>query len=63
MGNDYKKGDSLTKNEYSWNNVANLLFLESPGIVGFSTDKDPKFLYTDNQTADDAFSAIYNFIT
>jgi len=39
-----------------------LLFLESPGIVGFSTDKDYDFHYTDDQTADDAFKAIKNFL-
>jgi serine carboxypeptidase-like clade 2 len=27
VGNDYKLGDLLTKNEYSWAKVANLLFL------------------------------------
>jgi hypothetical protein len=32
-----------------------MLFIESPGIVGFSTDKDPDYQYTDRQTADDAF--------
>lgn len=39
-----------------------MLFLESPGIVGFSTDKDYDFHYTDDQTADDAFKAIKNFL-
>lgn len=37
VGNDYKLGDMLKKNDYSWSNAANLLFLESPAIVGFST--------------------------
>lgn len=40
VGNQYKQGDLLTRNPYSWNQVSNLLFLESPAIVGFSTDKD-----------------------
>lgn len=37
IDNDYKLGDQLTKNEYGWNKAANMLFLESPAIVGFST--------------------------
>jgi carboxypeptidase C (cathepsin A) len=63
IGNDYSLGDQLTKNEYSWNNFANILFLESPGIVGFSSDTDMSFNYTDPQTADDAFAAIRDFLT
>ena len=38
------------------------MFFESPALVGFSSDKDHKFHYTDNQTADDAFSALKNFL-
>mgnify|MGYP001951052858 CR=1 FL=1 len=37
IGNDYQQGDLLTKNEFGWSNAANMLFLESPSIVGFST--------------------------
>lgn len=47
VGNDYKLGDLLKKNDYSWSNIANLLFLESPAIVGFSTEKDTKYEWTD----------------
>ena len=54
IGNEYKPGYNLTKNEYSWNNNSNVLFLESPAIVGYSSDKDPKYKYTDEETADDA---------
>lgn len=62
MGNDYKLGDMLTKNDYSWANVANILFLESPAIVGFSSDTDSKYQWTDSETAQDAFAALKNFI-
>lgn len=39
-----------------------MLFIESPGIVGFSTDIKPDFPYNDQQTADDAFAALKDFI-
>lgn len=61
VGNDFELGDDLTKNEYSWNQQSNLLFLESPALVGFSTDTNTTFKYNDVQTADDAFQAILNF--
>ena len=47
IGNTYKSGDMLTKNDYAWNNAAHMLFLESPSIVGFSTETDPKHEWTD----------------
>lgn len=62
VGNKYKAGDLLTKNPYSWNEASNLLFLESPAIVGFSTDKDYEYHYNDEQTANDAFTAIKDFL-
>lgn len=47
VGNDYTQGDILTRNENSWNKASNLLFLESPAAVGFSTDKDMHYHWTD----------------
>ena len=52
----------MKKNEYSWANAANLLFLESPAIVGFSTDDDSSYVWTDEETANDAFAAIKDFL-
>lgn len=62
VGNDYKLGDMLTKNDYSWAQVANLLFLESPAIVGFSSDTDPRYEWTDAETAQDALAALKDFL-
>lgn len=50
-------GKTLYLNPYSWNNVANLLFLESPAGVGFSYSNTTTDLYTvgDQRTAQDAY--------
>jgi carboxypeptidase C (cathepsin A) len=39
-----------------------LLFLESPAIVGFSTDRNMTYQYTDESTAKDAFQSLKDFI-
>jgi hypothetical protein len=57
-GADYKVGDSLTQNKYSWHNLSNLLFLESPAGVGYSYNLNSTFEYNDVQTANDNFIAL-----
>ena len=47
IGNDYNQGDLLTKNDFGWHNAANMLFLESPSIVGFSTETNQTYIWTD----------------
>lgn len=42
-GIDYKVGDNLTENKYSWHKLSNLLFLESPAGVGYSYNLDTKY--------------------
>ncbi|XP_051183442.1 serine carboxypeptidase 2 isoform X2 [Lolium perenne] len=52
------RGAGLFLNEYRWNKVANILFLDSPAGVGFSYTKTTSDLYTsgDNRTAHDSYS-------
>ncbi|ESW32816.1 hypothetical protein PHAVU_001G019500 [Phaseolus vulgaris] len=57
-------GRTLRKNEYAWNNVANVIFLESPAGVGFSysnTSSD----YSDSgdkSTAMDSYTFLINWL-
>lgn len=44
--------------QYAWNKNANLLFIESPAGVGFST-VDGEYTYSDENTANDMMFA-YN---
>jgi hypothetical protein len=39
-----------------------MLFLESPSIVGFSSETDPHYHWTDEETARDLLFAISDFI-
>ena len=58
-----EKGN-FTLNEYSWNRAANMLYIESPGNVGFSFI-DSKFDYeleiNDDIAAEDNFKALMEF--
>lgn len=56
-------GTEFTYNNYTWNQHANLLFLESPPGVGFSINNDADYQYTDANTADDNYAALVQFLT
>ncbi|OUZ99791.1 Peptidase S10 [Macleaya cordata] len=57
-------GETLYLNKYAWNNVANIIFLESPAGVGFSysnTTSDYK-LSGDKTTAIDSYTFLINWL-
>ena len=54
---------TLYPNEYSWNTLANILFLESPICVGFSYQNGlSNCTMNDTTTADDNYEAILKFL-
>ncbi|KAG8054864.1 hypothetical protein GUJ93_ZPchr0001g31455 [Zizania palustris] len=57
-------GKTLYLNPNSWNNAANLLFLESPAGVGFSYSNKTLDLYTagDAKTALDSYAFLVNWL-
>eukprot|EP00037_Helgoeca_nana_P001857 m.29993 g.29993 ORF g.29993 m.29993 type:complete len:490 (+) comp12178_c0_seq1:7913-9382(+) len=53
---------TLYKNPYAWNQIANVVFLESPAGVGFSYGDTPASLqHNDTSTAEDAYAAVTDF--
>ncbi|KAM6942590.1 lysosomal protective protein [Xenentodon cancila] len=54
-------GTTLYENKFSWNTIANVLYLESPAGVGYSYSDDEKYAIDDNQVADDNYEALQSF--
>ncbi|KAI9082306.1 hypothetical protein K1719_035729 [Acacia pycnantha] len=57
-------GETLFLNKYAWNNVANVLFLESPAGVGFSySNTSSDYDRADDElTANDAYTFLINWL-
>ncbi|CAI8034736.1 Serine carboxypeptidase 24 [Geodia barretti] len=55
-------GETLARNPYSWNTVANVIFLESPSGVGFSySDTRSDYTTGDQQTTQDTLQFLLSF--
>ncbi|KAM6223756.1 lysosomal protective protein-like [Rhynchocyon petersi] len=52
---------SLYMNKYSWNKVANVLYLESPAGVGYSYSLSQNYQTNDQQVAADNYQALLSF--
>ncbi|XP_064639878.1 lysosomal protective protein-like isoform X2 [Lineus longissimus] len=54
-------GATLQYNKYSWNSVANVLYIEAPAGVGYSYSEDKNYKTDDDQASKDNYFAIMNF--
>jgi carboxypeptidase C (cathepsin A) len=56
-----KDGFGLEEHIFSWNRFANVLYIESPGGVGFSQG-NPDDTFNDTRTAQDNLLALKEFV-
>ncbi|XP_038558293.1 cathepsin A-like [Micropterus salmoides] len=54
-------GATLYENTFSWNKIANVLYIESPAGVGYSYSDDKNYTTNDDQVADDNYKALQSF--
>ncbi|XP_051787611.1 cathepsin A-like [Erpetoichthys calabaricus] len=54
-------GVNLYMNPYSWNKIANVLYLESPVGVGFSYSDDKNYSTNDDEVAENNYKALQSF--
>lgn len=55
-------GKTINKNPFSWNRVANMLYLEAPAGVGYSYSDDQNYTTTDDQVSLDNYWALKYFL-
>ncbi|XP_076912639.1 serine carboxypeptidase 1-like [Bidens hawaiensis] len=56
-------GKTLYHNDYAWNKVANVIFLESPAGVGFSySNRSSDYKTGDKRTAKDSYTFLVNWL-
>lgn len=56
-------GHTLIRNHFSWNHVANMLFLESPAFVGWSwSEREGDKRVGDSRTAQDSLKFVLQFL-
>ncbi|XGW35221.1 hypothetical protein V3C99_018888 [Haemonchus contortus] len=51
-------GETVTRNPWTWNRYANIIYLDAPAGVGFSVRLDGLWNYTDNEVASDNYAAV-----
>lgn len=56
-----ENGDTLYENPFSWNKIANILYLESPAGVGYSYSDDKNYATDDDHVAEDNYKALQSF--
>ncbi|TKR58553.1 hypothetical protein L596_029982 [Steinernema carpocapsae] len=56
-----KDGKTLRKNDYAWNHLANVIYIEAPAGVGFSYATDGNTTTNDFQTAQENYEAVKAF--
>jgi len=56
-------GEHLIQNDYAWNRVANMLFLDSPAFVGWSySNRSEDIVVGDKRTAIDSLEFLFGFL-
>jgi carboxypeptidase C (cathepsin A) len=53
---------TLIMNDFAWNKLANMVFIEQPAGVGFSTIEGTGFKYGDEQAAQDNYQFVKGWL-
>ncbi|VDK56630.1 unnamed protein product [Cylicostephanus goldi] len=54
-------GSTITRNKWTWNRVASIIYLDAPAGVGFSVNLNGSLVYTDDEVASDNYLAIIDW--